>query len=265
MEPHESMVWSGRVMITITDGTNLCSFLYACVLVISDMYAYDLLSTTWRSIACKGMPPSPRHSHSVVIYKDAMYIFGGYDGSYRNDLHQFDFQTSTWSQVATNGDTPRCRYRCTCVIFGDNMILHGGHDGTVHLQDTYLFRFDTLTWSALTLTDGIVPSPRDSHIAVVHNESMFIYGGSTGSAVGDFHELNLETLTWSLVDFQSNSTAGNGNGSRSPSKQAASGGAGSTSALLASSAVNPGSRFCHVGVVHDSCMYIFGGYDGERR
>ena len=25
-------------------------------------------------------PPSPRHSHSVVIYKDSMFLFGGYDG-----------------------------------------------------------------------------------------------------------------------------------------------------------------------------------------
>lgn len=39
---------------------------------------------------------------------------------------------------------------------------------------------------------GPSPSPRDSHVAVVHGRSMYLYGGSTGSAMGDFHELRLE-------------------------------------------------------------------------
>jgi hypothetical protein len=59
------------------------------------------------------------------------------------------------------------------------MILHGGHDGNRHLQDTHVFDFITLTWSAL-VTEGPIPSPRDSHVSVIHGKSMFLYGGSTG-------------------------------------------------------------------------------------
>ena len=76
------------------------------------------------------------------------------------------------------------------------MILHGGHgfvlflfiiinlllyfvDGNRHLQDTWLFDFTTRIWTNL-ITEGFVPSPRDSHIAVIHGKSMFLYGGSTG-------------------------------------------------------------------------------------
>lgn len=29
--------------------------------------------------------------------------------------------------------------------------------------------------------------------------------------------------------------------------------------------VSPGVRFCHVGVVYDGALYIFGGYDGTQR
>lgn len=70
------------------------------------------------------------------------------------------------------------------------MILYGGHDGTRHLSDTHIFDFDTRTWSAL-VTEGTAPIPRDSHISVIHSNSMYIFGGSSGSAMNDLHELQL--------------------------------------------------------------------------
>ncbi len=85
----------------------------------------------------------------------------------------------TADKVHASGDAPRARYRGTCVVSGDNMILHGGHDGNRHLQDTHIFDFRTQTWRVL-LTEGEVPSPRDSHVSVIFGKSMFLYGGSTG-------------------------------------------------------------------------------------
>lgn len=77
------------------------------------------------------------------------------------------------------GEIPRARYRGTCVVCNESMILHGGHDGNRHLQDTHIFDFPTQTWTTL-ITEGPVPSPRDSHVAVIYGKSMFLYGGSTG-------------------------------------------------------------------------------------
>lgn len=108
-----------------------------------------------------------------------MFVFGGYDGSYRSDLHEFNFTTRRWMLVPCTGETPRARYRGTCVVSDHVMILHGGHDGNRHLQDTHVFDFVTLTWSTL-VTEGSIPSPRDSHISVIYGKSMFLYGGSTG-------------------------------------------------------------------------------------
>jgi hypothetical protein len=148
-----------------------------------------------------------------------------------------------------SGEIPRARYRGTCVTYGSKMILHGGHDGNRHLQDTYIYDFDLNHWGAL-LTEGPVPSPRDSHIAIVYKNSMYIYGGSTGNAIGDFHELKLDTKRWGIVQS----------------------GISPQSALIDplsprnnSNELNPGSRFCHVGVLHSSSLYIFGGYDGTHR
>ena len=47
--------------------------------------------------------------------------------------------------------------------------------------------------------DGPAPIPRDSHVAVAHGGSMFVFGGSTGSAMNDFHELRLEAKCWAPV------------------------------------------------------------------
>ena len=72
--------------------------------------------------------PTPRHSHAAVVYGDSMFVFGGYDGSYRKDFHEFNFKTSTWTQVPKMGRVPHARYRTACVVHGDCMVLFGGHD-----------------------------------------------------------------------------------------------------------------------------------------
>lgn len=231
---------------------------------VNDLHAYNLEQNQWRPVvAVAGTPPSPRHSHSAVIFQESMYIFGGYDGSYRSDFHTFNFTTGIWRQILGHGDIPRARYRGTCVVCGGAMILHGGHDGTRHLQDTHIFDFNSQSWSTL-VTEGPIPSPRDSHVAVIHGKSMFLYGGSTGSAMGDFHELKLEfRRVWSPVTLTgAKPGARNSTGSTfagSGRSQVMDG--DSTEQVM----ISPGARFCHVGVVYDSSFYIFGGYDGANR
>ncbi len=181
--------------------------------------------------------PSPRHSHACVVYGNSMFIFGGFDGSYKNDFHEFNFTTQQWSVVLGAGKVPRARYRGTCVVHGAEMILHGGHDGNKHLQDTYIFNFTSRVWTEIE-TRGSVPSPRDSHIAVVHRNSMYVFGGSTGGAMGDFHALHLDSFDWKVVSQSSRLDA------------------------TVATAGGIGSRFCHVGAMHATSMYIFGGFDG---
>jgi hypothetical protein len=59
------------------------------------------------------------------------------------------------------------------------MVYKSGHDGTRHLNDCHVFDFDERCWSMLA-TEGPLPIPRDSHVAITHGSSMFVFGGSTG-------------------------------------------------------------------------------------
>ncbi|KAF1322173.1 Kelch-type beta propeller, partial [Globisporangium splendens] len=148
-------------------------------------------------------------------------------------------ETGTWTLVAATGRVPRPsnlhtwhpRYRSSLVVHKNTCVLFGGHDGSRHLNDVHVFNFGLRSWTSL-VTEGPAPIPRDSHVAVTHSNSMYIFGGSTGSAMNDFYELNLESNMWQPLTFNGQS---------------------------------PGQRFCHVGSVYDSSLIIFGGYDGSSR
>jgi len=206
---------------------------------VNDFWRFDFSAMTWREVSVQsGTPPSPRHSHAAVVHGDSLYVFGGYDGSYKSDLHEFDFLQSTWSTVPAAGRRPRARYRATAVVHKNSLLLYGGHDGTRHLSDTHVFDFDTSTWSQLA-TDGPIPPPRDSHVSAMHGNSMYVFGGSSGSALNDLHELQ-------LVTKDSNSGA-------------------RWRQIKTAGADQPCQRFCHVASVHNESLYVFGGYDGSDR
>ena len=126
------------------------------------------------------------------------------------------------------------------------MYVFGGHDGTRHLNDVHVFDFNLSVWSVLSC-EGIAPTARDSHVAVIHKESMYVFGGSTGTSMNDFHELRLDTCKWSAVNV-----------TQAVRKNSSASAAGERE-------FTPGHRFCHAGCVDKESMFVFGGYDGTHR
>lgn len=212
-------------------------------------------------------PPSPRHSHAAVVYKHCMYVFGGYDGSYRSDFHKFDFDQLAWKPVPASGRSPRARYRSTACVLRETMILFGGHDGTRHLADVHLFDFQSQAWSCL-VAQGVPPLPRDSHVSVSYKDSMYVFGGSTGSAMNDLFELNFHPSQQEST--QVDAPVEDGQGPEEGERPAALiQDQVPTSARWRQIPIVSGGmavhRFCHVGSVHKGFLYIFGGYDGSSR
>ena len=128
---------------------------------------------------------------------------------------------------------------------------------------------------------------------------MYIFGGSTGGALEDFHSLNLETYTWAPVCV-ANSTPNYFSFPGSRTNRAQEIFMSSSATFTSSSCVDdalrgpiirigtgmnawsmpnispdisievrrtgsPGNRFCHIAVVHCGSIYSFGGYDGSKR
>jgi len=207
---------------------------------VNDFWQYDTVQESWSMMdATNGTAPTPRHSHSGVEYDGSMYIFAGYDGNYRSDFHRYNFSQRKWSAVPVKGAVPKARYRTSAGAYKNRMLVIGGHDGAKHLNDFYQFNFDTLEWSLVETHSTVSPpSPRDSHSAVICGDSMYLFGGSTGSARNDLYSFNFEHETWQEI----RPTADSGQ-----------------------KALVPCPRFCHTCDIHNKSLYIFGGYDGQQR
>jgi N-acetylneuraminic acid mutarotase len=198
---------------------------------LGDTHAFDFVASRWLTLLST-YSPTARQSHCMATYKpplgqgsERIYLFGGFDGSYRNDLHVLDLSTHQWSKVITTGNGPTPRYRSTMVCVCNVLVVFGGHDGSTFLNDVYVFHPDSCTWARIHATN-LPPLPRDSHTAVAFGDSIVVFGGSSGAAMNDLHELTLtvSTSTTTLI----NSAGGNGDNSSS-------GGGGGGSSTSASS------------------------------
>lgn len=221
---------------------------------VDDFHRYCIQSGTWNLMEPLNPEagPSPRHSHSAVVYENHMYVFGGYDGHYRNDLYKYNFSTNTWQEIRRDGMWPKSRYRTSATVLDNRMYLFGGHDGARQLNDFYYFNFQTETWTLIDLSGMLVPSPRDSHVLLTHGNSIYLFGGCTGNPRSDFYQFKVDEDLWCAV--------------QSKSVQQVSGNHGMVNSIQnefeARSHKAPSSRFCHAGQVMKNRLYIFGGYDG---
>jgi N-acetylneuraminic acid mutarotase len=203
---------------------------------LGDTHRFDFASQRWSQVLIPGSSgidaPTPRHSCSLAVYMDHLFMFGGFDGNYRNDVHVLDLATHKWSKFAATGHPPSPRYRSSFNVCGDQLVVIAGHDGTRHLNDIYALNPQTATWARI-YASGLMPIPRDSHTVVTYGQSLVVFGGSSGSAMNDLHELNMQTLSW--VPLFPGGTA-------------------------------PEPRFCHSMVLADDAkLVVFGGYDGVSR
>ena len=87
------------------------------------MHEYKIIDNSWKEVIfdSNGIIPSPRHSHSGVIYQNFIYVFGGYDGLYKNDFHKFNFDTKMWNIIKDSNPSsenwPPPRYRFFFYIY----------------------------------------------------------------------------------------------------------------------------------------------------
>jgi len=85
---------------------------------------------------------------------------------------------------------------------------------------------------------GKTPFPRDSQVGFLHDNAMYIFGGSAGgAAMNDMHELLLEGPGADFVPIWRK--------------------------VICLGASNP--RFCHIGALYEDSLFVFGGYDGNSR
>ena len=103
----------------------LCTFkhTYNLLVISSLLIDKNYWSCTFLSCNLKHLSDFRRRSkHTVVAYKDAIYVFGGDNGkSMLNDLLRFDVKEKSWGRAFATGTPPAPRYHHSAVVCMCNM------------------------------------------------------------------------------------------------------------------------------------------------
>ncbi|CAK9054387.1 Leucine-zipper-like transcriptional regulator 1 (LZTR-1) [Durusdinium trenchii] len=238
----QAVVWNGNVWFfggyTKKDGD-----------YFNDVYKYEIATSMWGSVHTLGEAPSKRTDHSVVLFRDSLLVFGGFDGHNRfNDLRELHLKDKRWSQVSVRSQVPRNRFGHTAVIYGHSMYIFGGWDGHDTLQELFEYNISSNMWIQLPMR-GTAPRARYRHTAVVCGDAMFTFGGvdKTQYRFPDLHECA------SRIGARRTRSAARpySFSHRHWSK-------------VSTLSVQPSARTFHKTVVHEGFMYILGGFDGRR-
>ena len=89
------------------DSRVVCSFLADKGGHSNDAYAFNVTSKSWAKVKTTGDAPSARNCHSAVLYKAALFVFGGQSGNSFN-VTCFHYQTAKLGEQQQLVDAYAC-------------------------------------------------------------------------------------------------------------------------------------------------------------
>ena len=114
--------------------------------------------------------------------------------------------TSTIRKSYHNSEHPSKRWGHSAILHNNNMIIFGGRHLKKSLSNVYSLNFSSLTWSKMEPI-GIIPLARDSHSAVLYNNTdMIIFGGNGQTTkFNDLWDFDINEYKWTKMTTQGKS------------------------------------------------------------
>lgn len=170
----------------------------------NDTWALDLdaADRAWLPVADAGPRPPARRLHAAALdaARDRLLVFGGYDGSFRNDTWATPLGGPTdWAALAPAGapPTPRCDLAMAVDPVGDRLIVFGGYDGFTppanRVGDLWQLSLGgSPAWSPLAAT-GSPPTARSGHRFAYDpsRQRLVMFGGYDTQMLNDVWVLGL--------------------------------------------------------------------------
>jgi N-acetylneuraminic acid mutarotase len=197
---HSSVIFENNLYVFGGYGGNYMNDLLALPLPFTPESKFTTVPVT-------GDVPPLRSAHSLVVYKDHLYVYGGWRGiqatASNSDLYKFSFRERVWSQVHAKGEIPFRRRVHNAIVYKDSMYIFGGFDEGMNPSDfheVHRFDFTTEEWSIIECR-GDIPSGRSRSTAVQWGRFMYVFGGwDRENPNAEFYELDLETCIWREID-----------------------------------------------------------------
>lgn len=150
------------------------------------LWMYTVDSRKWyefRSLSNRESRPCNRKGHSAVVYRAAMFIYGGYfdiEGAVE-EFWVFYFDTKKWSALSprTRGLGPGPRHGHSSATHNSAMYLFGGLKNMAEQNDFWRFDFRRHNWSSIKTSSG--PPKLVGHASAVHQGCLWVMGGGLPS------------------------------------------------------------------------------------
>jgi len=180
-----------------------------------NFWRLDLATMSWQTLTQRSsrkfgayLGPTNRRSHSAVIYKDCMYVFGGYEdlrGS-SGQLWQYDLLNERWelrcspnSRTKQSTSQPEPRHAHSAIVYQDSMYIYGGLNNLKPLSDLWRWSWKDRRWYKERIR-GHSPGQLYGHSAIEAFGSMFVFGGErNGRPRSSLWRLDFSTMSWHKI------------------------------------------------------------------
>ena len=151
---------------------------------LTDTWAYDCNTNTWKEMAAKG--PAKRMGARIAYdaESDRIILFGGYVlyGSFCNDTWAYDYNSDAWTEMKPSTSPPGRNYQAMAYdAKSDRVVVWGALDpaGMPIDDSAWSYDFNTNTWQEMKPDGGPRPRGRDYPAMVYDAESerMILFGG----------------------------------------------------------------------------------------
>lgn len=193
--------------------------------IVHELHVFNTTTNQWFVPVTKGEVPPGCAAYGFVVDGTRLLVFGGMVeyGKYSNDLYELQASRWEWKRlkpIAPKQGLPPCpRLGHSFTLLNGKVYLFGGlanesddpkNNIPRYLNDLYtleLYPNSSMTLWDIPLTYGQAPPPRESHSGVAYTDrntnksSIIIYGGMSGSRLGDLWILDAETMSWSKPEL----------------------------------------------------------------
>ncbi|XP_045121414.1 host cell factor 2-like isoform X3 [Portunus trituberculatus] len=186
--------------------------------IVDELHVYNTATNQWFVPPVKGDVPPGCAAYGFVVDGTRILVFGGMVeyGKYSNELYELQASRWEWKRVKPrlprNGPPPCPRLGHSFTLIGNKVFLFGGlandsedpkNNIPKYLNDLYTLELrsnsNVMSWD-IPDTYGSPPPPRESHTGVAYTSKdkpkLVIYGGMSGTRLGDLWILDINTMNW---------------------------------------------------------------------
>jgi N-acetylneuraminic acid mutarotase len=175
-----------------------------------DMWLFDPEQSEFQEVHPQGIRIPPISRHRLVNINNRIYSFGGilHNRQKLNSIFMLDPETLAWEELEVQNQPPEPRCDPVVVAYKHFIVIFGGSIKDLAFpSDIHVFDTISNSWSQPSIV-GPVPTQRIGCTAIVHHDTMYLYGGGDYNneerkyrkMYNEMWTLDLKKWEWTCLD-----------------------------------------------------------------